>query len=71
MAQKEQNFRHRSAYFGQFSALAIGVIGLVVTVYLGVNNQPWLVGMIGFGLLSTSASTFLYSSEHSNTTSKL
>ncbi|SKB59520.1 DUF2335 domain-containing protein [Malaciobacter marinus] len=66
MAQKEQNFRHISTYFGQFSALAIGMGGLAVTAYLGVNNQPWLAGIIGFGSLSTLVGTFLYNSKKPN-----
>ncbi len=66
MAQKEQSFRHISTYFGQFSALAIGVGGLTVTAYLGVNGQPWLAGIIGFGSLSTLVGTFLYNSKKPN-----
>jgi len=66
MAQKEQSFRHISTYFGQFSALAIGMGGLAVTAYLGVNDQPWLAGIIGFGSLSTLVGTFLYSSPKHN-----
>ena len=66
MAQKEQSFRHISTYIGQFSALTIGLGGLGVTSYLGVNEQPWLAGIIGFGSLSTLVGTFLYSSKKPN-----
>ena len=60
MAKKEQNFRHSSTYFGQFSALLIGIGGLGVTAYLGINGQPELAGLIGFGSLGSLVGTFLY-----------
>lgn len=60
MATKEQSFRHFSTYFGQFSALTIGLGGLIVTAYLGVNEQPWLAGVIGFGSLGSLVGVFLH-----------
>ena len=60
MATKEQSFRHFSTYIGQFSAFIIGLGGLVVTAYLGVNNQPWLAGVIGFGSLGSLVGVFLH-----------
>ena len=60
MATKEQSFRHFSTYMGQFSALLIGLGGLGVTAYLGVNNQPWLAGIIGFGSLGSLVGVFLH-----------
>jgi hypothetical protein len=60
MATKEQSFRHFSTYMGQFSALLIGLGGLGVTAYLGVNNQPWLAGVIGFGSLGSLVGVFLH-----------
>lgn len=59
MAENEQHFRHRSTYAGQLSALLIGLTGLGVTGYLGVNGQPWLAGLIGFGSLGTLVSAYL------------
>jgi hypothetical protein len=53
MAEKEQKFRHISTYLGQGSALVIGLFGLAVTAYLGVNGQPWLAGLIGFSSLGS------------------
>ena len=60
MAKGEQHFRHKSTYFGQLSALLIGLGGLAVTAYLGVNSQPILAGLIGFGSLGSLVGTFLY-----------
>ena len=60
MATKEQSFRHFSTYMGQFSALLIGLGGLGVTAYLGVNNQPLLAGVIGFGSLGSLVGVFLH-----------
>jgi len=60
MAHKEQSFRHFSTYMGQFSALIIGLGGLGVTAYLGVNDQPWLAGVIGFGSLGSLVGVFLH-----------
>jgi len=60
MAKNEQSFRHKSTYLGQFSALLIGLGGLAVTAYLGVNSQPVLAGLIGFGSLGSLVGTFLY-----------
>ena len=60
MATKEQSFRHFSTYIGQFSAFIIGLGGLVITAYLGVNNQPWLAGVIGFGSLGSLVGVFLH-----------
>ena len=68
MAQKEQSFRHMSTYFGQFSALLIGIGGLGVTAYLGVNNQPWLAGIIGFGSLGSLVGVFLHKNREGNKT---
>ena len=65
MAQKEQRFRHFSTYFGQTSALLIGLGGLGVTAYLGVNNQPWLAAVIGFGSLGSLVGVFLHQSKKS------
>ena len=59
MAKKEQGFRHISTYLGQISALLIGIFGLIVTGYLGVNDQPWLAGVIGFGSLASLVGVFL------------
>jgi len=59
MARKEQSFRHFSTYMGQVSALMIGLGGLAVTAYLGVNEQPWLAGVIGFGSLGSLVAVFL------------
>jgi hypothetical protein len=59
MAKKEQSFRHFSTYFGQISALLIGMGGLAATAYLGVNDQPWLAGVIGFGSLGSLVGVFL------------
>jgi uncharacterized membrane protein len=42
MAKKEQKFRHFSTYFGQISALIIGIGGLVSTTLLGIyGNACW------------------------------
>ena len=60
MATKEQSFRHFSTYVGQLSALLIGLGGLGVTAYLGVNNQPWLAAVIGFGSLGSLVGVFLH-----------
>jgi len=60
MAKKEQSFRHISTYMGQISAFLIGIGGLAVTAYLGVNNQPWLAGIIGFGSLGSLVGVFLH-----------
>lgn len=60
MATKEQSFRHFSTYVGQLSALIIGLGGLGVTAYLGVNDQPWLAGVIGFGSLGSLVGVFLH-----------
>jgi len=60
MATKEQSFRHFSTYMGQISALIIGLGGLGVTAYLGVNNQPWLAGIIGFSSLGSLVGVFLH-----------
>ncbi len=60
MAKNEQKFRHISTYLGQFSALIIGILGLLVTAYLGVNGKEWLAGALGFGSLSTLIGAFLY-----------
>ena len=60
MATKEQSFRHISTYMGQLSALLIGLGGLGVTAYLGVNDQPWLAGVIGFGSLGSLVGVFLH-----------
>lgn len=60
MANNEQSFRHVSTYLGQISALLIGLGGLVVTAYLGVNNQPWLAGIISFGSLGSLVGIFLH-----------
>jgi len=60
MATREQSFRHLSTYMGQISAFLIGLGGLSVTAYLGVNEQPWLAGVIGFGSLGSLVSVFLH-----------
>ncbi len=60
MATKEQRFRHMSTFLGQLSAFLIGMSGLGVTAYLGVNDQPWLAGVIGFGSLSSLVGVFLF-----------
>ncbi len=66
MAQTEQSFRHKSTYFGQFSALLIAIGGLVTTAYLGVNGEVLLAGSIGFISLGSLVGTFLYSSKKPN-----
>ncbi len=60
MATNEQSFRHFSTYMGQASALLMGLCGLGVTAYLGVNGHPWLAGVIGFGSLGSLVGVFLH-----------
>lgn len=59
MAQKEQNFRHKSIFLGQTSAFLIGIGGLGVTAFLGYVGQPWLAGTIGFTALTSLVGAFL------------
>ena len=63
MAEKEQKFRHMSTYIGQGSALVIGILGLSVTAYLGVNGQPWLAGLIGFSSLGSLVGAYFIGSK--------
>ena len=61
MAEREQMFRHRSYYIGQFSAIIIVIAGLASAVYLGVNGKEWLGGTIGLGALASIVGAYFYS----------
>ena len=62
MAKKEQKFRHISTFLGQFSALTIGIGGLLSTTFLGLYGNAWVAGSIGFLSLGSLVSVFLYNS---------
>lgn len=63
MAKREQNFRHKSTYLGQISALIIGISGLISTTVLGIYGKTWLAGSIGFLSLGSLVGVFLYNSK--------
>jgi len=62
MAKREQKFRHSSTYFGQISALIIGIGGLTATTLLGIYGNAWVAGSIGFLSLGSLVGVFLYNS---------
>jgi len=66
MAKKEQKFRHFSTYFGQISALIIGIGGLSATTLLGIYGNAWVAGSIGFLSLGSLVGVFLYNSKNKN-----
>ena len=62
IAKREQKFRHSSTYFGQISALIIGIGGLTATTLLGIYGNAWVAGSIGFLSLGSLVGVFLYNS---------
>lgn len=70
MAEKEQKHRHKcedkmvkstsnSAARGQWFAFIIAILFLGASVFLGLNGQPWLAGVLGGGTLATLVTVFL------------
>jgi uncharacterized membrane protein len=58
--EKEQENRYKVIKFGQWSALIIGITGLISTTILGIYGNAWLAGGIGFLSLSSLVGAFLY-----------
>ena len=58
--EKEQKERINTIRIGQYSALLIGLCGLISTTILGLYGNPWVAGGIGFLSLGSLVGAFLY-----------
>lgn len=61
MAEKEQEFRHKSFRYGQVLGFIITIFALTCGTYLGIKGKEWLGGGIGLGALASIVLAYLYS----------
>jgi len=59
LEHEELRARVSEAKTGQFMAFGVAVTGLFCSVYLGVNEEPWLGAVIGGGTLVGIVAAFL------------
>ena len=77
MGEREQAHRHAVdnwgiayGFLGMGFGFVIGLTGLGVSAYLGVNGQPWMGGILGGGTLVSLVGTFIYARQGQEKTSQ-